>query len=138
MKKLLLIFLTLDLVILDQLVKWWVIRYHPLLVYKNHGILFGYIENKLMIYAFLGLGMIFLLWFIVRENKKSFNFLHLAPLVLITSGALSNIIDRISRGYVVDYWSMRGLNQFNLADIFIIGGVLLYSVKIFIWDKNNK
>jgi|GEM_PF-1639369 len=138
MKKIILIFLTLDMVILDQLVKWWVIKYHPLLVYENHGVLFGYIENPILIYTLIGLGLIVLTWFVINGNKKSFSFLHLAPIVLITAGAFSNIIDRIYRGYVLDYWSMWGLNQFNLADIFIIGGVVLYSLQIFIQDKRNK
>ena len=47
----------------------------------------------------------------------------LSALFLIASGALSNLIDRIARGGVVDYISVPAGGVINLADIFIFVGV---------------
>lgn len=51
-------------------------------------------------------------------------------LTLVLAGGMSNLLDRIVRGYVVDYFSIewKALKKviFNLADIFIIlGSVIL-------------
>lgn len=49
---------------------------------------------------------------------------------LILGGAMGNLIDRIFRGYVVDYldfyWRSRHWPAFNLADIAIVVGVFLF------------
>ena len=50
-------------------------------------------------------------------------------LCLIIAGSLSNIFDRFTRGYVVDYIriKMKGLDKviFNLGDVFILIGSIL-------------
>ena len=50
-------------------------------------------------------------------------------LTLVLGGAVGNLIDRIFRGYVVDFLSFRLFNYdmpvFNVADIFITCGVIL-------------
>ena len=115
MKKFILIFITIDLILLDQLIKWWMIKNHPLLVYENHGVIFGYIQNSLAIYLLLGLGIISLIWLIIYNRKHIFDFLILIPIILVTAGAASNLIDRAYRGYVVDYINLFNLNKFNLA-----------------------
>ena len=45
---------------------------------------------------------------------------------MIIGGAFGNYIDRLIRGYVVDFIDFRVWPVFNVADIFVvIGGVLL-------------
>ena len=50
-------------------------------------------------------------------------------LLIILSGAISNIIDRILNGYVIDfiYLNYRGLYwpAFNFADIYITLGIMM-------------
>ena len=52
-------------------------------------------------------------------------------LSLLLGGALSNLIDRYQRGYVVDYFSFNFGKRlkhiiFNIADMFVfLGGILL-------------
>lgn len=50
-------------------------------------------------------------------------------LAVVLGGAVSNIYDRLKRGYVVDYFSIqwKGLKKvvFNLGDIFIFAGGLM-------------
>ena len=52
---------------------------------------------------------------------------------LVIGGALGNLIDRIIRGYVIDFISIKIGNYnfpiFNLADTFIVIGVILLLLK---------
>lgn len=55
-------------------------------------------------------------------------------LTLVLAGGVSNLLDRLTRGYVVDYfaiqWKMLKKVVFNLADLFILfGSMLLVAVQ---------
>ncbi|HPO50398.1 MAG TPA: signal peptidase II [Spirochaetota bacterium] len=66
----------------------------------------------------------------------------LVPLALISSGALGNLIDRIIRGYVVDYvmWYYKSFVWpiWNLADMFIVIGAGLLFIVLFFFTKEEK
>lgn len=53
---------------------------------------------------------------------------------LVLGGALGNLLDRLARGYVVDYIDFRAFPAFNLADAAVVGGALLLGVA-FLWGK---
>ena len=63
------------------------------------------------------------------------------PIAMIVGGALGNLADRIRFGAVVDFiqWHIGGLWRFpavfNVGDIFITFGVILYLVNLFISRK---
>jgi len=60
--------------------------------------------------------------------------------VMITAGALGNMIDRISHGYVIDffYFSLINFPIFNVADICVsVGAVLLVLFVLFYYDDNE-
>lgn len=46
-------------------------------------------------------------------------------LLLISAGALGNGLDRLARGYVVDFLYLHHWPVFNLADIYIVAGTIL-------------
>jgi signal peptidase II len=53
-------------------------------------------------------------------------------LLLITAGALGNYIDRIARGYVVDFMYLHHWPVFNVADVWVTLGVgLLCAAALF-------
>ena len=88
---------------------------------------------------------ILLLIYLIIELKKNFNndFISLS-LSLIISGALGNLIDRVFRGYVVDFISFILFNKemaiFNVADAFITIGVVILLIYIFKegkYERNN-
>ncbi|MBL1456372.1 MAG: signal peptidase II [Methylophaga sp.] len=60
---------------------------------------------------------------------------------LILGGATGNLIDRIFRGYVVDsfdfYWRSWHWPAFNLADVVIVLGALLFISVSLLGDKTN-
>jgi signal peptidase II len=51
-------------------------------------------------------------------------------LLLITAGAVGNYLDRILRGYVVDFIHLRHWPVFNVADIYVTLGATLLAVSV--------
>ena len=52
---------------------------------------------------------------------------------LILAGGIGNVIDRIFRGFVVDYIDITGIINFpifNLADILIVLGIAIFRIQI--------
>jgi len=52
----------------------------------------------------------------------------LAGIALVLSGALGNIVDRVVRGYVVDFIHVKGWPVFNVADIAVVVGAILLAL----------
>jgi signal peptidase II len=48
----------------------------------------------------------------------------LVALILVTAGAVGNYLDRVFRGYVVDFVHVRHWPVFNVADIYITVGLI--------------
>lgn len=73
-------------------------------------------------------------------KKKPSNSLLCTSLSLLFAGALGNGIDRIFRGYVVDYINLTFINfpVFNIADIGVTVGAALFILYIIFFDKEDK
>lgn len=94
---------------------------------QNTGIAFGIPVP----YTFLIFGNILLMGLIIWIINKEFDMeqpIGKAALILIISGALGNVIDRITRGFVVDFIAVWRWPNFNLADAYISCGILLMIV----------
>ena len=57
---------------------------------------------------------------------------------MIIGGALGNYIDRITRGYVVDFIDFRVWPVFNVADIFVVAGGILLILSAILVKKDGK
>lgn len=71
---------------------------------------------------------IFLLAGILYFAKTELNLskkLSQTAIALIFAGGLSNLIDRLIHGYVIDFISIGSYPIFNIADVYISVGVLL-------------
>lgn len=112
------------LIVIDQFIKYFVNHYCPNLASYNTGIVFGFINNNIWTIIFLALGII-ILFFLVRDWKK-LDKISRFGLVLISSGAMSNIIDRTAYGGAIDYIHIQFWSSFNLADAYIVLGIILY------------
>ena len=67
--------------------------------------------------------------------------LGLSAAMLVLGGGIGNMIDRIFRGYVVDMFDLQFMDYpiFNLADIFVVVGVILGAVYyLWFYDKYDK
>lgn len=75
---------------------------------------------------------------LIRENRHKEEAIAYS---LILGGATGNLIDRIFRGYVVDsfdfYWRSWHWPAFNLADIVIVLGALLFVSVSLLGEKTN-
>ena len=94
---------------------------------KNTGAAFGFLGNSTNILVIL---TVMLLYYLINEIRRNIDSkLPIVSLSLIISGAIGNLIDRLFRGYVIDYISFtlfkREMAVFNAADIFITFGVIL-------------
>lgn len=75
-----------------------------------------------------------LLYFLMRETLANSPLKKIASLLII-SGALGNMIDRIYYGFVIDFLDFRVWPVFNLADMVISIGVVLVIWTIFTEKK---
>ncbi len=147
------IILILLLTAIDQLTKWYffinqiqfekfqVIKDFFYLTYlENRGAAFGILQN--FRWAFIVLTIIavgFMIWYFIK-NK---NTLLRISMTLLISGAIGNFIDRLSRGFVVDFLDFYPFGYdfpvFNVADIWVcIGVALLVYYVIFIYEEPKK
>lgn len=134
-KKVKSIFVFCLLVLIDQLSKLIVINHFKnglfflrgfvgLEIYQNHGFVFGIELGNIIAIVFTS-WLIVLFVFII--NYSPFLLFQRTRIffLLVLSGAISNLFDRIFRGYVVDFIRFSPILIFNIADIFILVGLLL-------------
>ena len=117
-----LIYLFLGLIIADQLCKILILKLYPVWVQKNPGIVFGIFSSQFGLIIWLVLiGLILFIILVSRSQKRSSNLFWWA-ITLVLAGGISNFIDRLWHGYVIDFLSFWLLPVFNLADMMIVVG----------------
>jgi len=62
--------------------------------------------------------------YLIYSYRQQKNTLFLIGVLLILSGAISNFLDRIISGYVIDYIYLKHFTVFNLADTYIFIGAI--------------
>lgn len=93
---------------------------------ENPGGAFGILAYQTQIFVVLSILALFLIivalfYFSKREQKA------IRGLALLAGGVCGNLVDRLRRGYVVDFFDLRVWPVFNLADVFIFfGAVFLF------------
>ncbi|MGN0470831.1 MAG: signal peptidase II, partial [Acutalibacteraceae bacterium] len=110
------------------------------LVYvENRGAAFGIFQNQVWVFAIITLIMIaFFVYILVSGKIKGKLFTTAA--ILIIGGGIGNLIDRIFRGFVVDYLSLSFFPPVcNFADYCITIGAVLFIISMFITsDKKSE
>lgn len=93
--------------------------------WANHGLAFGLPLGKNFIIA-ATLPIIFYLIYLASRHYRAGHFWSVAAISLVVAGALSNLIDRLKFGFVVDYITLQPwYPTFNIADAMIVSGLLL-------------
>lgn len=93
--------------------------------YLNPGIAFSLPLPNLLSILLIIIIIIGLINLYLKAIKRQRHYLYW-PLTLIIIGAISNLIDRIRFGGVIDFISISYWPAFNLADCYIVGGILLF------------
>ena len=144
------------LVVLDQISKILISSYLSLgeslnllpflnfTLIHNAGIAFsifdegGYIGRWFLVIAISGI-LAYLLFLIYKKTPE--HKLELLSLILIISGGLGNLVDRVFLGYVVDFVHVFYQNYsfyvFNMADSYITLGIVFYLSYYFFIERTK-
>lgn len=99
---------------------------------NNDGAAFSILVGKRIFLILVAIIVIIMLIHYIKKNNIQ-NKLELVSISLIIGGSLGNLMDRVVRGYVIDFLDFKIFNYnfpiFNLADTFIVIGVILLLLK---------
>ena len=131
-------------VVFDQLIKYFVDKFQPSFAVlngfinikyaQNTGGMYSLLENNNFVFIIVSVFILMLLYFMAFKMKKD-NISKVENVFwqFVFAGGVSNLIDRIFRGYVVDFISMKPFGIFNISDALIVVSVcvllLFYVVK---------
>lgn len=131
------------LFVLDRISKLWVIKHlilqkkkHIFLLFnlfyiKNYGISFNLLEYYVQYYPYIFIIIniiitFILIYYIYKKNPYNIEYLY------ILNGAISNILDRIYYGFVIDFIDIsikeNHIIIFNISDISIMIGILIFII----------
>lgn len=139
------------LVTLEQVVKYNIPKEEKITVIQNclninyiqnTGAAFGIGNNNTASFIIISLIVIsIVLRFLITQIERTDKFIQIS-LVLILAGGIGNLIDRVFRGYVVDFIDVTPVISFpifNLADIYITLGWMLFIIATIIsYVKSEK
>ncbi len=109
---------------------------------ENRGAAFGILNGQRWFFILITIAVtIGVLIYLVKAVKKNEvpKFLRFS-IVLILAGAWGNAIDRLFRGYVVDYFEFTFINYpvFNVADIYVVVGTIVMALILIFFVKDEK
>lgn len=141
------------LIFIDQLTKWLAVvnlkDKEPFIIIdgvfqlhylENRGAAFGMLQNRQFIFV-AGAAVIFLivvfLYVKMPRDKKYFPLRICA--VLLCSGAVGNMIDRLRLNYVVDffYFNLIDFPIFNVADCYVVAACICFVLLILFYYKED-
>ena len=106
---------------------------------ENRGAAFGILQNQRWLFLIIALVFAAVLVFVLMRYKQRPAVLNFG-LCLMASGAFGNTIDRLWRGFVVDFLDFRLIDfpVFNVADICVCVGAGLLAIFFVFCDKTEK
>lgn len=107
---------------------------------QNRGVAFGIMQGKVIIINIVSITAVILMIIYAKKNYNKLPKLENYAWLFIIAGAFGNIIDRISRGFVIDMIDFRGIwgYIFNMADVYINIGVFLMIINSIIEERAKK
>ena len=143
------------LLLVDQATKFWaraelahvstipiIKNFFHLTYVENKGAAFGMMQGRSGFFALASLLAIVLLLLYYKGQKQK-NASHIRPLLFISltiiAGAIGNLIDRLTLGFVTDFIDFRGIWMyvFNVADIYVVCATVLLCLYVLRYDKAN-
>ena len=136
---------------LDQITKFFVINtldlYESIVLLPilnltfvvNYGFAFGFLNNPSLNQIFVSIIILIIIFYFLYLLIKTQDSIFRFTLVLILAGALGNFLDRIFRGFVIDfidvYIGKYHWPAFNVADSCITVGFVILMVNILFLNK---
>ena len=130
---------------LDELQRVVVLPFFDLVRWHNTGAAFGMLSGasgwQNGMFLVLGLVLVGVLGWMMRSASKAGDTLWGLGLSLMTGGAVGNLIDRVARGYVLDFVSLHYggwyFPAFNVADSAITVGVTLVLLHVILQSRTT-
>jgi len=139
--------LSIFIVLIDQFTKYLIFYNHKIFLnkdfllfkldfVKNYGAAFNILSGSRVFLSLISIIFSILLIFLIFR-KNTLNTFDLYSYSFILGGTIGNGIDRIYKGFVVDFINLNIINfpVFNIADISINIGFIILLYNIF---KNNR
>lgn len=144
------------IIIIDQITKFAVVKniYNSDMVILKDVLKFTYVENRggaygigndsTLMFIIVNSVVITLITKFILSKKNEISTYVLVNLGLILAGGIGNLVDRIFRGFVVDYIDFNPLIKFpvfNIADICVVLGCMLIIINLIIntiKERKNK
>lgn len=151
--KVLSVFAVISLVGIDQLIKYFVdlylkpigaVTFIPKVLqfsyYENDGAMMGMMSGKTTIMTVFSVLCLLLVGFILFKGMLGYG-LEFWCVIFITAGGIGNLIDRIFRGYVIDYIEVLFVDFyiFNFADCLVTcAAIIIIISQIYQFRKESK
>ena len=107
---------------------------------ENRGVAFSILEGKIPLFIIITSIIIIGLIIYYEKLKNKINLFQKISISIVLAGGISNLIDRIFRGYVIDFIDINELFTyaiFNIADIFIVLGIIGMGISILITKEEK-
>ena len=108
---------------------------------ENRGAAFGMLQNQKVLFVIIAVIMLTAISYILIKLPRTSHYFALEfLLVLIASGAVGNMIDRVSLGYVVDffYFKLIDFPIFNVADIYVtVAAFAMFGLGLFYYKDED-
>ena len=141
--KLYFILISIIIILIDQITKALIFNYYKIFankdliifrieLIKNYGAAFNIFSGDRIFLSIVSfLFSVILICIILRKNTS--NYIDLYSYSLLLGGSIGNGIDRVIRGYVIDFINLNFINfpVFNIADLSINIGFILILYSIF-------
>ena len=107
---------------------------------ENKGAAFGMLQNQKIFFVFIEVLILLVIGFVLIRMTalKKYNLMHVI-LVLVASGAIGNMIDRVVQDYVVDfiYFVLIDFPIFNVADIYVTCATVIFVIVVLFYYKEE-
>ncbi len=108
---------------------------------RNNGAAFGMLQNQKIFFIIVAAVILVIIAYVLYKlpDDKKYNYIHIL-LVMLSSGAIGNMIDRVRHDYVVDfiYFVLINFPIFNVADIYVtVSTFILVLLFLFYYKEND-
>lgn len=123
------------LVAIDQITKFFIVGYEKniindflkICIVQNYGGAFGVGQTGTMTFIITNVIVIGIIIRFMHMQEKQIDKRTYFALSLIIAGAIANLIDKLFKGYVVEFIVIKSL-AFNFADVLIVLGWILLAL----------
>lgn len=108
---------------------------------RNRGAAFGMMQGKQFFFFLIALVVLAAVVYLLWKMPVTERYMPMAVcLMMVSAGAVGNMIDRIGQGYVVDFLYFKLINFpiFNVADCYVTISAFLLILLVFFYYREEE